>query len=296
MNKPIRILAIVLMASVAIVAKPCVPDTVPADGLAQADITVRCPGEWALIWDFTDSANYNTAEIKTLLVPDDIYGGRSAVYVSTVKDGRKTLVGRQEVTHSENETGLRLTRNIDDEVRLVAGDNTIVSFSVPFAGIPGSLVCVRSDKGVVYKNVELAGMVHDERAPFGTFEQLTEYIASSKDSTEGIWEYQDRNMPAGKIVPGGNYEVAVVRMPDSDSYGIYYLGGAEIYADRWEPFMRKGTLIPTVFPGSFDLEWTDASRSRKLSREDYATLTMDNSLLTLNFPLINTIIRFRRKL
>lgn len=60
--------------------------------------------------------------------------------------------------------------------------------------------------------------------------------------------------------------------------------------------MRKGTLIPTVFSGSFDLEWTDASRSRKLSREDYATLTMDNSLLTLNFPLINTIIRFRRKL
>ncbi|MGM9852926.1 MAG: hypothetical protein ACI30N_03040 [Muribaculaceae bacterium] len=296
MKTPVRNFVVALLASVAVAAKPCVPDIVPAEGLAQADIAVRCPGEWALIWDYTDSANYNCAEIKTLLASDDIYGGRSAVNVYTVKDGRETLVGRQDVTHSEKETGLRLTRNIDGEVRLIAGDNTPVSFSVPFAGIPGSLVCVRSDKGPVYKNVELIGMVHDVPAPFESLEQLTEYLAASKDSIEGIWEYQDRNMPAGKIVPGGNYEVAVVRIPDSDRYGIYYLGGGEIYVDRWEPFMRKGTLVPTVFPRAFDMEWIDASRSRKLVRENYATVTMDNSLLTLNFPLLKSVIRFRRKL
>lgn len=296
MKKPVRILSVALMASAAIVAKSNVPDTVPADGLAQADIAVRCQGEWALIWDYTDSANYNCAEIKTLLVPDDIYGGRSAVCVSTVRDGKKTLVGRQDVTHSEKETGLRLTRNTDGEVRLVAGDNTPVSLSIPFAGIPGSLVCIRPDRDVVYKNVELTGMVHDVPAPFESLERLTEYLAGSKDSIEGIWEYQDRNLPAGKIVPGGNYEVAVVRLPASDGYGIYYIGGAEIYADRWTPLMRKGTLVPTVFSGSFDLEWTDASRSRKLTRENNATLAMDNSLLTLSFPLLKSVIRFRRKL
>lgn len=271
-------------------------DTISADGLAQADIAVRCKGEWTLIWDYTDSANYNYAAIKTRLVADDIYGGRSTVSVHTITEGQNTLVGKQDVEHQTNMTGLRLTRSVDGRVRLVAGDNTPVSFKVPFNGIPGSRVSISAPKGIVYQNIELSAMVHDEPAPFGSIDELDKYLASSKDSIEGIWEYQDRNMPAGKIVPGGKYELAVVRLPDSGSYSIYYLSGGKIYADRWRMFMRKGTLIPTVFNGNFDMEWVDASRARKLAGENYATLTIENSLLTLYFPLINTTMRFRRKL
>lgn len=294
-----RCLVAAALAAVAVGAEaavPCSADTVPADGLAQADIAVRCRGEWSLVWDYTDSANFNRAEVKTRLAADDIYGGRSTVSVYAVKDSKSTLVGRRDVTHGENMTGLRLTRNIEGEVRLVAGDNTPVGFDVPFAGIPGSLVFAGPEKRIVYKNVEMIPMVHDEPARFETEEQLAQYLAASKDSIEGVWEYQDRNMPAGKIVPGGSYELVVVRLPESDAYGIYYLRGGNIYADRWKMFMRKGTLTPTVFSGNFDLEWIDAARARKLTRENYATLTMDNTLLTLSFPLLNTVMRFRRKL
>lgn len=128
-----------------------------------------------------------------------------------------------------------------------------------------------------------------------TAESLADYFAASTDPLEGFWSYLDRDNDPQWAIPGGFYELAVVRNPDTAAYDIIYLSGAEVGGSRWRPGMRKGSLTPTIFADHYRLAWTDA---RFLS--DYAEATADlslsNTVLTLNFPLHRSQLRFSRRL
>lgn len=119
---------------------------------------------------------------------------------------------------------------------------------------------------------------------FDSQESLNEYFADSKDPREGLWTYFDRNLDYKDCMLGGRYRLACVSDGDG-GYLLLYLDGAERGARIWSPLMIKGRLRPTAFAGHFDLTWTDAFGRTAPHAESSASFDMDDSLLTLDFPL-----------
>lgn len=119
---------------------------------------------------------------------------------------------------------------------------------------------------------------------FDSQENLNEYFADTKDSREGFWTYLDRNLDYKDCSLGGHYRLACVSDGDG-GYLLLYMGGAERGAGLWTPMMIKGRLRPTAFTGHYDLIWTDAFGHTESEAESNASFDMDNSLLTLDFPL-----------
>lgn len=128
-------------------------------------------------------------------------------------------------------------------------------------------------------------------------EEIAEKIESSRDALEGIWHYFDRVNNPELARPGGEYRLATLKN-SSGGYDIIYLNGARTNLSEWEPGMLKGSLSPTIFPGHYDLIWYDAV-FEQISTEASANFNPTDgvpSLLELNFPLFETVIRFSREL
>ncbi len=167
-----------------------------------------------------------------------------------------------------------------------------------------------------------------------TFEELKERFRTARDPLEGFWTYFDRSNDPQRARLGGQYTLAVVKkqqseheastsgadmaQPTSDSfifdnYDIIYVSGAVTLADTWQPMMLKGALRSTIFDGHYDLEWID-STMQPMTTDLHATLdysqgaygdgtsasvpagsvSLTGSMLTLNFPLLKTTIRFSK--
>lgn len=124
-----------------------------------------------------------------------------------------------------------------------------------------------------------------------TDETLAEAIASQTDPLVGIWTYLDRTNHPDYSRPGGKYTLAVVA--DGDNFDIVYLGGAEINSSQWPRFTLKGRLAPSTVPGSYALTWYDAEFN-ELSEECFATLSPDGRVLSLEFPLLQSSLRFEK--
>ncbi len=105
----------------------------------------------------------------------------------------------------------------------------------------------------------------------------------------GLWTYLDRDNDPDFARLGGQYTLAVIPSDGEDSYDIYYVDGAEINNTLWESGMLKGRLTPLPLADRYRLEWWDAEM-HKVDDEAYAA--MDGGLLSLNFPLLHTVMRF----
>lgn len=134
-----------------------------------------------------------------------------------------------------------------------------------------------------------------------TRDELDRYFAASNDPVEGYWKYFDRSNDPMFARMGGRYTLAVVRsqepqQPDDTyplaTYDIIYIDGAQTMADDWHPMMLKGALSSTIFDGQYDLKWIDATFDT-MTDDINATVT-DGALLTLNFPLLKTVLRFSK--
>ena len=86
---------------------------------------------------------------------------------------------------------------------------------------------------------------------------------------------------------GERYSLATVRRARGEGYEIVALG-----ADG-TPSEIKGVLKPTIFADHYDLEWYDAA-GRRLRDEAFARITLQGSVLELNFPVSGAKVRFRR--
>ena len=112
----------------------------------------------------------------------------------------------------------------------------------------------------------------------------------------GIWYYLDRNTDPKWARLGGRYTLGIKKDTD-DRWSIIYLSGAQTNAPRWKPGMLKGALYSMPFQSHYNLEWYDASfEFMDEEQECSATMNEDGSILTLNFPLDHSSIRFYRKL
>lgn len=125
--------------------------------------------------------------------------------------------------------------------------------------------------------------------------QLDVRFASAEvQPVEGYWYFYDRNMPTMKAKLGGYYTIAIVRSKDtSDAYDILYVAGAQTSADQWQPMRIKGRIIHSGFVNEYDLLWYD-SDGMTVGKENSASLENDSSTLVLNFPALETQLRFRR--
>ena len=106
----------------------------------------------------------------------------------------------------------------------------------------------------------------------------------------GIWSYLDRESDPAKVAGGMDYSVAIV--PESDgSYTIVYQGRD---SGLWKQGDVKGRLYPTPFAWHYDLEWYDSTGY--LHKEDTsADLILEGHVLRLNFPLLSTTLRLRKR-
>lgn len=124
-------------------------------------------------------------------------------------------------------------------------------------------------------------------------DSLASYFADSTDSVEGFWSFLDRDNDPAWAIPGGFYDLAVVR-GEGQTYDIIYLSGAKVDASRWREGMRKGKLSPTIFADHYILEWTD-SRFMSDYEEITADISAEGTILTLNFPIYHSKLRFSKR-
>lgn len=254
---------------------------------------------WGIIWDMTDTLNYTCAR---LTVPehlkfDDHFGSWYGLHVVRVDSGRPTTLidiapgSLKSCGRGDNSLKLIFDDSSFGTARLYAGKNDLALIGdVPFSG--GKFAFI-SDGGKV--KVSRMTLELDTLSP-PPFSQIyspgKEPQPGGDHPAAGLWEFLDRDIKLAEIELGGDYRVALVPY-DSDGYEIIYLSGGRVDSSLWQPGMIKGRLSATDFEGDFDLEWYD-TRGRLHKGELNATLNPDGNLLTLNFPLWQASLRFRR--
>lgn len=129
---------------------------------------------------------------------------------------------------------------------------------------------------------------------FATLDEIAEALESCRgDNMAGIWEYIDEATDPDAASIGGKYTIAIIPEPPGGSrYLIVYIDGAATSKKQWLTGMLKGTLWPTPFQSNFNLSWVD-SEGDELS--DGCDARIEGNLLTLDFPLLKSQIRFGRK-
>lgn len=127
-----------------------------------------------------------------------------------------------------------------------------------------------------------------------TAETLAAHLSATTDPVEGYWSYLDRRTDDDRARLGGKYRLAIVRSDASGCYDLLYMGGAVTGADRWLPLMVKGRLVPSRFELMWQLTWYDAVAVALDDDEAYATLSTAEGVLTLEFPIYRSRLRFAK--
>ena len=116
-------------------------------------------------------------------------------------------------------------------------------------------------------------------------------LARTDDPHAGYWTVLDYDMDDTMMRLGGTYTLAL--LPDNrDGYRLYYLTGAKVSADDWQPGALKGTLTATAVPGVYTLNWLDAEHT---TIDPGATLQFTaDGLATVTFPTLHSALRLLR--
>lgn len=264
--------------------------------MAELDLqVVNDARQWQLMWNVTDSS-YNALSIKRLNSFDDgVYSDKARVRLSEMQTGNERVIAEEEVSYSGPLLGLRLTVG-DGLRRVLASDGKPLFRDVPVPATiaEDSRAILRTPTKANFRvlRAEASHYLDRRNTKFNTISELDDYLAASRDSVEGYWEYLDRNVQAKAVSLGAPYRLATVR--NGDAIDVLYLGPVDSPAQAWQPLMVKGRLIPTIFINNYDLEWADNRRLTLYNSETYATLEARCTILTLNFPLFRSSFRFRR--
>lgn len=121
------------------------------------------------------------------------------------------------------------------------------------------------------------------------------------EGPEGIWHFLDRDTDNRSIRLGGEYTIAIVADEESTpgnnaptSYTIIYFDGAKVENGSWKPGMKKGRLTATSFQNHYNLSWITADM-QYLDTECTARLSDDKSIISFNFPIYGSTVRFSRQ-
>lgn len=121
------------------------------------------------------------------------------------------------------------------------------------------------------------------------------------EGPEGIWHFLDRDTDNRSIRLGGEYTIAIVAdeepTPGNNapkSYTLIYFDGARVENGSWKPGMKKGRLTATSFQNHYNLSWITADM-QYLDTECNARLSDDKSIISFNFPIYGSTVRFSRQ-
>ena len=266
--------------------------------------TVITSPQWGVVFNKDDQGNYCAVVMSCdNSAPYDDIADQRSMQISIVKNegGASTIL-----------TSTTLTRGVSLE-----DDLNTVSVDVSERGVQVSIgkdemepvleASVTRPAGTVWVGylVGAGSRVSLERAvltidneqqvsatTLWTLDALDEYLATSADPMEGYWKYLDRDMEDKWLRLGGRYTLAVVRA--DDGYDLIYIDGAQVKKSLWQPCMLKGHITKTQFTGNYDLRWIDATME-PIDEDCYATVE-NGVILTLNFPIYKSQVRFAKVL
>ena len=253
---------------------------------------------FSVIWDVaSDGDEYYRATIRPIdPMPDDVFDRRAILF--TVD--RHTAKGDSTITESRHRTDFGLERNENAlGVEVDYRNNRAIVYGGD--GVPKELVviemgaCVSPVMGIQAEGKAKIIYVVTESVPDPAVQLSTHHTPESlgayfitTHAPEGIYQYLDSQWDRNYTRSGGNYTLALVKT--EDGFDIIYLDGAKTNKSRWKPGMLKGQLHSTIFTNHYNLTWYDSS-GNPLTEECSADIEQ-NAILTLNFPLLKTSMRF----
>ena len=209
----------------------------------------------------------------------DLYGGYNTLSLESTGESMDIWVGNDQMFSIGRISGL------PDAARIVLSGNRDLKVDymtyLPVADLSACLQTNLTDENLSELNCNAGGI-------------------------EGKWVFLDRDTNARWAEPGGKYNLAVMKHDASKlheglyamadgrepAYVILYMGNGVVNASAWHDGMVKGLLYPTVFSNHFDLVWFD-SYMEPMDEELSADL-VDGTILSFNFPLLHSVLRFTR--
>ena len=241
----------------------------------------------------------------------DRKGNRDRIFISTKDNPKDETYSRTSLIFHEYDSGVEasITEGMDffsgpnsfllsldsGEMSLMGGNREykpIMTWhseinlpdSIGFFVAPGAALEVE------YFNVEYPmPLFGNEVSEFGNPDILNTYLRRSKDPMEGKWKVYDRVLEEDELRMGGEYTVALIS--NSSGYDLFYLSGASVMAEKWEPGMLKGRLVNSGFENIYNVEWLDASG---VLIESEIKASYESPILTILFPRQGSSLRFRK--
>lgn len=258
------------------------------------------PLNFSVFWNRYDSAVFMRADIEVFPLSEaDATGKNVCRYVVyAVENGaeRERTSGEGKFSFAtEKKTGFSavLTADASGGALSLGGAYPEIYVPVDFdRERPGAIGVGYGRKTKLLNNL-IVSRQRDlvRRSRFASEDELAEYLRFSEDSKEGIWTYLDRDVDVRKASLPADYRLATVA--DSvGGYDIIILAGG---GDLFKPLDIKGHLSPTPFIDHYDLEWL-CYDGKHLSADTSADIEQGGAVLKLSFPLLGSIVRFRRSL
>lgn len=253
---------------------------------------------WALVWGYVSRENHYYARVRCGNTDfGDFTDKRFAeISVGRLINGTDSVMARKrlykgvDMDRGYNSMLMECNRT---RTRIFAGSGELVNVaSLPGQDNIGSCCGVVSSDSLEISSV-VVETVPDRLLPLRSSwekDSLDRYLSLSADNIEGYWTYLDRDNDEKRARLGGRYSLAVVK--EGDGYTILYISGADVNKGKWRECMVKGRLKPTIFENHFDLVWYD-SMMLPIETDIHADI-IDGAILSLDFPLYHTKIRFSK--
>lgn len=251
--------------------------------------------KWSLIWNYISESNYNYVELSWNNTDhSDIYNCRQAIVkIGQIKNGIDSILVSKVFEKGVNlSTGFNsiLIEIKENRYNVFIGDDSFKSVaSIEYTGkLFGKCGLFSSDDVkvscfVMKKNKDVKRELYTSYSK----DNLNRLFSQSVNHIEGYWDYLDRNNDPDWAMVGGRYRLALVKA--GENYLLLYMCGAQTNLKNWSEGMIKGILTPTIFKNHYDLVWYD-SMFEMIKYE--ASATIENSIMTLEFPMYKTQIRF----
>lgn len=233
--------------------------------------------------DITDQRSMQVSLIKCEAGSDD-----TVLASTTLTKGVSLEDDLNTVCVDVNERGVQVSIGKEELVQVLEASVTRPAGSVWVGYLVGAGSRVSIERAVLTIDNEQQVAT----STLWTLDALDEYLATSADPIEGYWKYLDRDMEDKWLRLGGRYTLAVVRA--DDGYDLIYIDGAQVKKSQWQPCMLKGHITKTQFSGNYDLRWIDATME-PIEEDCYATVE-NGVILTLNFPIYKSQVRFAKVL
>lgn len=277
--------------SLTIEARLSVSKNKERDGVSKA--------RWRVVWNYVSTQNYDFVELTWENTNfGDIYDCRQAILsIGRVRGGVDYVFKTKKINDGVNlSTGSNsIMIEVDSGyLNLFVGDKQLKYIDTYEVGaLLGSFCGVVSSVEAKVSNFIVEMIPNKERRLQTSYSEqdLIAKFSSSATEYEGFWSYLDRDIDLDYARLGGKYRLALVK--NNDGYLIIYIDGADTNKNKWSKGMIKGVLKSTIFKNHYDLIWYDSTFD---VIDSEANAFIENSILTLNFPLYKSSIRlFKEK-